>query len=241
MTSNRTGRRGRPPRNPEETNGQTASPNFKPAIKLAKAIVKDIPGLDKYYALGKAIIEAVGNKKLKREWIVLIEENSGLAKSSLTKATKFAKNYSQEQLDALKAGAFVPSWHVMANNLSLGAAEVLDAYAQATDALALRNALRELKRQKAGTRTRERGQTAVQTDPNELAALSERLESLESFQSLVRETVLRIRQMVEERLVDEELRAAILKEIEHAGIPEPARDIEDEEEAYEENLLNLVA
>ena len=80
-----------------------------------------------YFHIGSTINSfyqrGYGGGELKR-----IAHRTGISLDTLHKAIKFAKQYSQEQLEALLQGHFAISWNHIANNLSVAPDDLIETY-----------------------------------------------------------------------------------------------------------------
>lgn len=199
-------------------NRRTAEPDLTEATNLARTIVTDTPGLQRYHALGKAIVNACGDGRIKRVWLAAIETQSKLAKSSLTKSVKFAKKYTDEQLTTLTTASsgFIPSWRDIANNLTLETAAVLTAFSAAGNDQELRNALRLLKQERAAANPRRRTTPASAAQPVQLqnAGLEERLAALEAEYMRITDAIGQIKSIISEQVDDDDLRENLIAAIE---------------------------
>jgi len=97
-----------------------------------------------YWQMGKKISSfyqgEYGTGELKR-----IAEQTGVGQDSLTKACKFAKQYSEEQLQIFVHGNFQLSWFQIAQNLSVEPQKLIDVYQEVRNPSEFHNAIMKLK------------------------------------------------------------------------------------------------
>lgn len=120
------------------------SPNkaMERAIEIAKGIAAVTNNLERYYALGQAVLRAREGEMPAKQVMDSIAEKSELAIRSIQAAARFASQFSVEDLGKLKAGKFPLSWHMVANHLSKAPREFIAAYLGADDLKGMCNALR---------------------------------------------------------------------------------------------------
>jgi hypothetical protein len=100
--------------------------------------------LANYWTIGKCILDfykkEYGTDKLRR-----ISTATGIGVDSLQKACKFAREYSQEQVEKLLGGTFALSWSQITHNLTVEPGRLLEVYEKAENPNQFHDAVMKLK------------------------------------------------------------------------------------------------
>jgi hypothetical protein len=97
-----------------------------------------------YWLIGKSILSFYKGKYGTGE-IQKISEATGIGRDTLTKACKFARQYSEEQVKAVLRGKFVLSWFELAQSLTVAPENLIAAYQASSSPGEFHNAIIKLK------------------------------------------------------------------------------------------------
>ena len=97
-----------------------------------------------YWQMGQ-MINAFYQGKYGSNELQRIANGTEVGKDTLTKACKFARMYSHDQLDALLKGKFHLSWFQVANNLSVNPQQLIEVYREVQSPAEFHNGIMRLK------------------------------------------------------------------------------------------------
>jgi hypothetical protein len=105
-----------------------------------------------YWVIGKSILSFYKGKYGTGE-LQKISEATGIGRDTLTKACKFARQYTEEQVKHILKGKFVLSWFELAQGLTVAPQNLITAYQASSSPTEFHNAIIKLKppAQKKGT------------------------------------------------------------------------------------------
>lgn len=97
-----------------------------------------------YWVIGKSILSFYQGKYGTGE-LQKISEATGIGRDTLTKACKFARQYTEEQVKHILKGKFVLSWFELAQSLSVAPQNLITAYQASSSPSEFHNAIIKLK------------------------------------------------------------------------------------------------
>jgi hypothetical protein len=97
-----------------------------------------------YWLIGKSILSFYQGKYGTGE-LQKISEATGIGRDTLTKACKFARQYTEDQVKEILRGKFVLSWFELAQSLSVAPMNLIAAYQASSSPLEFHNAIIKLK------------------------------------------------------------------------------------------------
>ena len=97
-----------------------------------------------YWLIGKSILSFYKGKYGTGE-LQKISEATGIGRDTLTKACKFARQYTEEQLKVILKGKFVLSWFELAQNLTVPPQNVIAVYQACSFPVQFHNAIIKMK------------------------------------------------------------------------------------------------
>jgi len=106
-------------------NGNGEEEFFNHTKKLYRSAESSL--LTSYWWIGKNIIRFY-KKEYGKETLKTIAEKTGIDGNTLSKACKFARQYSKEQVEELTTGEFPLSWRIISHNLTIKSENVMKTY-----------------------------------------------------------------------------------------------------------------